>query len=397
MKILSLLIVFLVLNEIYPQPINANVTTYTYNILLFPQGFGIEQLNSKGTSTLFNNIANLNGLNPSAISQFENLSFGLSYQFQTKIPDAFGFGFGLSRTYAYIPQSLGFIYKSDQLCFGFGFDQRYNGKPEMDPIPITTMDQPDGTGQYISPEYRQMLQRYSLSGAYTFKGIFEANSELSIGIRLNLNRFSDYESLGSFSAEGIFWKESFEAGLNYFYSFNEQEQLTFGFSYGNRLEMSGDLKYNAEPAPIRYTDSSTSRGPTYYNFQAPSATVNFPAQLKFDLLYQYSSAITIAGNLTYINWEEINSNISNQPEYSVSLIYSADNSISGSIGIYHSDYTYKTDIFSLTEQMEAFYLTAGTSFNINSLNFDIALADSHLFSETSRKQTIVKIGMGLNF
>ena len=84
MKILVIIISVFFLLESYSFGQRSNGR----EVVLFPQGFGIELLNSKGTSGIFNNISNLSAMNPATINQFENLSIGLSYQFQTSISDA---------------------------------------------------------------------------------------------------------------------------------------------------------------------------------------------------------------------------------------------------------------------------------------------------------------------
>jgi hypothetical protein len=392
MKILLSTLMIFSLTEICAQSVR---TGTTYNAVLFPQGFGIEQLNSEGTSAVLNNAANINAMNPAAISSFEKPSIGFTYQFQTKIPDAFSFGAGLSRAYNYIPQSVGGIYQMGQLYFGLGFGQRYNGSTIWGPILVTTMEQPDGTGEYITYTSSQMLQYYSFISAYNFKNFFNENSELSVGIKFSLNRFSLHDELQSFSSEGTFLGWNFEAGIRYNYMFSDEQNLSLGICYTPRQEMTDQLSYNNGETFV--TNQDTVRSPTFYSFQGISTTVKFPAQMNFDLIYQHSSAFKIAGSLKYISWSDINSNINNQPEYSMSFIFSPNNSFTASAGFNYSDYTYKIDIYNVTNQMDALYLTAGTSFSIGFIDIDIALADSHLFSGTNRKQTIGKIGFGYSF
>jgi hypothetical protein len=395
-SLLSLFLIFAFVN-LYPQSAQNRSET---NIILFPQGFGIEQLNSKGTSALLNNVANINGLNPAAINQFENLSLGVTYQFQTDIPEAFVADIGLSRAYNYLPQSFGGVYRIDKLPFGLvnrltlglGFAQRYNGILEMKPIPITTINQPDGTGEFITYNEKQMLQYYSLISAFTIQNFFDEKSELTIGFKYNLNRFSERVE-NSTLIEGTVLGSNFEAGINYVYNFKNERNISFGVSYKNKLEMKDQMRSEGET--VTGITQDTSRGPTYYTFAPLSVIVKFPAEINFDLIYQHSSGVKITGSLRYINWSEINSNVNNQPEYSLSLIYPINGSVETSIGFYHSDYTYKENLFSLTDQMEALYLTAGLSFNIQLLNIDVALADSHFYSASKRKQTIGRIGIGI--
>ncbi|MCK7520257.1 MAG: hypothetical protein MZV64_22510 [Ignavibacteriales bacterium] len=41
------------------------------------------------------------------------------------------------------------VIKFDDFSFGLGFGQKYNGSLDFDPIPITTSQYPDGTGEYF--------------------------------------------------------------------------------------------------------------------------------------------------------------------------------------------------------------------------------------------------------
>ena len=94
------------------------------NAALVPQGYGIEQLNSKGSSGILNDVSNISSMNPASIYKIENLSFGFSYQFQTILDTAWIAGIGTSRVQNYVPQSLGGVIHYENLSFGIGFCQK---------------------------------------------------------------------------------------------------------------------------------------------------------------------------------------------------------------------------------------------------------------------------------
>jgi hypothetical protein len=65
-----------------------------------PQGYVSGSLNSAGFSRMINHHAgNIGNINPACISQFENLSFGLSYQFETDVSPAWIGHIGHSRSH----------------------------------------------------------------------------------------------------------------------------------------------------------------------------------------------------------------------------------------------------------------------------------------------------------
>ena len=125
-------------------------TTEEFNLILFPQGYGLKLLNSSGNSSIFNDVSNIGFMNPASISQFENYSLGISYQVNTNIDEAWIADFGTSRVYNFYPQSFGVIAKWNDFTFGLSFGQKYNGTVDTDPIPVRTVQDPDGTGEYFT-------------------------------------------------------------------------------------------------------------------------------------------------------------------------------------------------------------------------------------------------------
>ena len=112
-----------------------------------PQGCGIKLLNSSGTSSIFNDVSNIGFMNPASIAEFDNYSFGISYQASTSIDEAWIEDFGTSRVYNLYPQSAGGIVKCNDFTFGLSFGHMYNGTIDSDPIPVRTVQKPEGTGE----------------------------------------------------------------------------------------------------------------------------------------------------------------------------------------------------------------------------------------------------------
>ena len=96
-------------------------------VIIAPQGFGINLLNSKGNSSIDNDISNIGFMNPASLSNFDNYSLGFSYQFSSSIDEAYIADIGTSRKNDWMPQSAGAIFKLDDFSFGLGFGQKYNG------------------------------------------------------------------------------------------------------------------------------------------------------------------------------------------------------------------------------------------------------------------------------
>lgn len=100
--------------------IRTNPQSNNIDALIPPQGFDIRLLNSKGTSAIVNDVANLGQMNPAALTNFENHSIGFSYQYSSDITEGWINNSKVSRQNDLIPQSAGAIYKLDNLSFGVG-------------------------------------------------------------------------------------------------------------------------------------------------------------------------------------------------------------------------------------------------------------------------------------
>lgn len=390
MKSLTILILFFALVKTYPQTFRPG---YVLDIILFPQGFGIERLNSDGTSGVLNNVSNISGMNPASINQFPQLSFGLSYQFQSTIPNAyFLIEPDIGRVYNYLPQSFGGVVHYNNFCFGLSTGQRYNGNVDIHFILAGPIGE---VSDYVTDfNYKQMLQYYSLITNYKFDNIFLNNSSLSIGLKYNLNRFSETDEAGSLIMSTVLWGSNFEAGLQYDYAFSDQSYLIFGFSYLNKLNMDGYFESENESLPETYPPP----GPIYYNISGIKTTVHLPPELNVDILYQPVNFLKFAGSVKNVYWNAIDSGVKNLPVYSLSGIYSAGNLFDASLGYYYSAWKLVNNVFGINDdEMEADYITAGFSINLRTINLDFAIADSHLFSGGKQRRTIAKIGIGVHF
>jgi hypothetical protein len=370
--------------ESYPQ-------SYVHHVSVFPQGFGIEQLNSKGTSGLINNVSNISAMNPASIQQLEHLSFGFSYQFQTNIPDAWRYEIGTKRVYNYLPQSLGGVYHYNDFIFGIGVGQKYNGSIDLGSIIVTTTQDPDGTGEIYTPEFENMLQYYSVVAAYNFRDILIDDSELNFGIKYNLNRFYVYERIDAFSFEENLWGSNVEIGTQYTFEYDQETKIRLGLSFKTLTS----LENEADHELTTRTGIPGSRE-EIYTVTVPQKTIlDLPSEATFEFVLEPSLDYTITGSIKEIFLNSAFANMENQPEFSSTFIYNFEKSVSASLGIYYSDWRFKEDFLDMNGALTAFFITTGASFNINFLNINIALADSHLFSGEYRKQTIGKIAVGI--
>ena len=331
MKILVIIISVFFLLESYSFGQRSNGR----EVVLFPQGFGIELLNSKGTSGIFNNISNLSAMNPATINQFENLSIGLSYQFQTTITNAYAIGIGTSRIYNYLPQSFGAVYHYNDFSLGIGAEQRYNASFDIGPIPITTVQHPEGTGEYFTPEWKNLLNYYSLLASYNFEDFIPDYITLAIGLKYNLNHYTESQSIYNISGKSTILGSNFEIGTYFKLKLDNSRNVGFGVSYKTKAELSDYFKYDETDYDIDPIDSfyTISVIPEYI------INVNIPSEIDFDFSIQTSDKWTFTGNFKEVFWNEVQNNIKDQPEFSLNAIHNFDSSVSGSLGFYYTNRT----------------------------------------------------------
>jgi Type IX secretion system protein PorV len=154
-------------------------------------------------------------------------------------------------------------------------------------INVTTMEQPDGNGQVISPSYFILGLTYSK----------QLTDRVSIGANFNVIN----ESFADVSATGL----SIDAGVEYNNLFDVQ-----GFGVGVVVKNLGaSMKYGGNGLFVNANDPNSSRGPTWYQVDAASA--DLPSEIDIGLSYirnlDEQNKVTVAAsfqnnNYTYDNY-----------------------------------------------------------------------------------------------
>ena len=369
-------------------------TSEEFNVILFPQGYGLKLLNSSGNSSIVNDVSNIGFLNPASISQFENYSFGISYQLSTSIDEAWIADIGTSRVYNFYPQSFGAIAKLNDFTFGLGFGQKYNGTVDMDPIPVTTVQDPDGTGEYFTVVEENSIQSYSLSTSYSLKELLDISNDISVGVRYSLNRFNQNVELWKIKASADGFYSSFGLGVNSEFRLDQERKMFIGLFYESANRFRADIEYDDNSLLPNDLD------PIYnQNYTKVSSVLLYctPSELKFDLTVDATPDLKFLTNLTTVFWESEKISLKDQIEFSTSAVYRINEIFSPSLGFYFTDHKYKDNFYSrLNSELGAFFITAGLKLNFKMFYADLAIADSHLFSGDFRKQTIGKLALGIS-
>ncbi|HQI41851.1 MAG TPA: hypothetical protein PK665_12215, partial [Ignavibacteriaceae bacterium] len=277
--------------------------TIKSDLILFPQGYGLNLLNSSGNSSIVNDVSNISFMNPAAITGLKNYSAAISYQFNTDLKEAWIADIGMKRIYNFFPQSFGAVAKYGNFSFGLGLGQRYNGTKEFGKIPITTPDRPDGTGEFIELREKNTIQSYSLSTAYSLSEVLQSSFDIQIGLKYSLNylRHSMYILYNNINAKGYY--SSFSFGITSLFDLDEERFLQLGLSY----EISSELNVNPQ-IDIDLLSIPDPNNRTNYYLHPIELFYKSPSELNFNIAVDATNDLMFLGGLRAVFW-------SSQKEY----------------------------------------------------------------------------------
>ncbi len=380
----KVLIVFVLLSvSNFPQSLSEHIA------IVVPQGYGIKLLNSSGNSSIYNDISNIGFMNPASIVNFKGYSAGLSYQLNSKIKEAYIAGIGTSRTNNWVPQSAGIVFPITGLNIGLSFGQRYNGTMDIDPIPITTFQNPDGTGEFYTVDFSTSVYSYAVTLNSAIKDFFTNNSLFSLGIRYSLNRLDHEFRVGLAGFETSDNSGNFSVGAQFKSNMFSLKNFTVGLSYETGIEFNRSIEIRSGNT-IRLPDSNFIPVVTQMRLSD-----RIPDELRFDLSADISDNFSINTNVTGIFWNTSKNTLKNQIEFSANCSYKLSDLLKPSIGLYITDKNYQQDFFDVNKKNNALFLIAGLNVSYSRFYADLAIADSHLFSGEFRKQTIGKLAVGI--
>jgi hypothetical protein len=382
----SALIILIINSLIYPQE----------NKLFLPQGYLLPNLSGYGYSKTINDVSDIGNMNPASLSSFNSISGGVSYQYNSKINNAWLADIGFYKNKTGLPQSAGIVYPLNDFCLGVSFTQRFNGSLDFGQIPITTVENPDGTGDFYSPLYQINLMSYSFLGAFTVHNTFKDNDKLSFGLSINLDKFSDYEKIIDVVEEGSFYGGSFSLGAVYERSSDDVLLYRLSLFFEKGANAAGN--FTIEGPTVTVFPDSISHGAKY---NIPTEVIRtfgkIPDKLNFGVDFKIGPFLSVSSNYSYVFWHGVGAS-ANQPEISFAGLYKLSDIVSLSVGTYIMQYNNEgiNRDFQGYGKLNAVYLTAGTVIHFENIDLNIGLADSHLISGEWRKQTAGTVSLGFH-
>ncbi len=357
----------------------------------FPQGFTLPSYHSIGFSDGNSSIVSeMISANPATITKLNNVQFGMGYEYASEIDNAVYTDVGHSRNYQWMPVSFGSHFETKGIHFGLGFYRKYDSSLDFEPIPITSVNDPDGSeGLTETPEMESSIFTFGGVTAYSFQNLIAQNDALSVGIQLNVDYLYSSERVmtaeATITGYGMTWK----AGLNYEVS----EFFNVGYIYESGLDMSGTYEienlYDINDLETQYYGNSQ----TSYDF-----TAKLPSRSIIGLSIYPINHIAIAGTITKVFWDDVNELVDNNYEISLHTIYEIRNNIALTLGIYRNEMTMKEDYpVEFDREKDYTFLNAGIKYRLRRLDFQFEIYDSHWESLSSMERTIYKFGIGYMF
>lgn len=385
LKMRKLFAIVLLLNSL----IYSQTEIQENHVLYLSQGFVLTNLNSLGISNIKNSVSNIGTINPSAMIYFDKIGIGGSYHFETNIEEAYLARIGHKRISKELPQSIGIIFPYQNFRLGIAFNQKYNSSAEFDRVPITTSEFPDGTGEYYKPIMETKVLSYSVSASYQFENFVIENSSLTFGARLTRNSLDYREELLSYSFDVKSENYNWAFGVLFNHVFDIKKSFAAGILYESNIKMKETIVHSDQNLNVNPNFSFSQFSLIY--------SANLPAKVSLDLSANVINNISLFSTVNYLFWSDAISNLKNQIEFSCTGLYSFDENLSASFGFFTTDRNYEENILELNEKLRAVYLLAGINYNIALFNLGLSIADSHLFSDEWRKQTIAKFEVEINF
>ncbi|KAA3611244.1 MAG: hypothetical protein D8M58_14835 [Calditrichaeota bacterium] len=362
---------------------------------ILPQGIRWQSLSSNGFSYNFpTTLSQISGSNPAALVFFDTLAVGLSYQYNSNINEAYLADFGYINSYIGLPQSLAFVYPwNESLTIGFSASQKYNSILDFGEMDITTIENPQGTGETFSSKRQTNIYAFSAIAAYDISRFL---SGVSFAIRVNYDYFRMKDKIWHLETNASGSSPSFATGVNYRIETGHGQIELAGY-YETGIDISGDLEYKGVNL-IQTLDPDPNNG----SFQTPiinpstwKAVAELPNRFHFGVNFRSATDIFLM-ELSYADWESAGL-FKNSLDFSTSYGHPFSDQLLIFYGIFIINHKFKSKYLYSENKFNSKFLTVGANTLFNGFNIDIVIADSHLFSHKWHKQTIFKFAVGKAF
>ena len=282
-----------------------------------------------------------------------------------------------------------------------GYANYYDLQLYLEPIPISTIQQPGGTGDFFDAEINVKL--------HTFFGAFRYNPhpKLSVGVTMGANYLKRLERVSFLEAKGSGWGWQSVVGMSY----TTDQNLTFGASF----RYLNDINYTVEISTNDLLVSDLDPGPGGSNDklnaslqQEISWADRFPWELKIGLSYKFYNRFQFFSMINFQDWSRVNSSDTDQQQFHLGLQAAVYSETKLSLGFY-TQWEADERESSIAKYLNQNFITFGLSQKLfNKYKFNISFMDSRIYSNPDVErdfgkdadefhQTKIVVGLQYNF
>ncbi len=238
---------------------------------------------------------------------------------------------------------------------------QYSQDLESSEIPITTVDHPDGTGEFIKAVTNIDMHSIVGTAQYNISDLF------SIGGSFGMNYFHSNEKILNSSAVG----ESF--GMLAIIGIHKvlDEELSLGalFRYSSPMNTI-HVKTNARPLTILDQTGNNSR--LVGTIFTPKYVARLPWTFESGLKWKVSSTVDLSLSYDFQNWKFVSSTYENISSVHFGISMNLLDNVTFRAGLFTQDDP------EITEVSQKF-LTGGITFALNAVTISLGILDSRLF------------------
>lgn len=359
-------------------------TKFIQNVFL--QRIHVNTYNSIGFSNIVtSHISEIASANPASLSDYNSPSAGINFSFSSRLN--YYYGIKIEGAKEWLPSSVGMVYPMNNFNIGLGYYQKYSNYMDFGRTEITTILEPEGTGEYWEASEETIIHSPSILLSYSWKNLFLKNDRLSLGGQVFwdwwLEENKIYKTTATVNANCINWK------LGFIYKF--RNDIGIGMCFEKGIDMEGEIEVT--PEFLVESDPMDSSG-YYSGTQVKNILVfKLPDRLSFGIAAKSGNDFTLATTLSAVFWSSVDDRFQDQLDYSANFIYSLMNNFDLSFGVYATDRILKDDFSYGNYSKSATFFDLGFKFKYDKIGILAELMDSRLFSAEMMKQTIFTLGI----
>jgi hypothetical protein len=186
----------------------------------------------------------------------------------------------------------------DGFAVGFGYEHEMDDRLDLGYIPITTVDAPDGTGQFYRLVMSSRLQSAYMIGQ-------TSNGYISLGFLAGISRFAADELFANATMDGK--GNGFVAGAGFILPISDEFTLGGAFRFHSKIEAQLVWKMNS-------IDSiwTAQHGTLFAPIPSPTrVTVESPTYGQIGIAFSPSEEILLLGSVEYRKWYSFTSTDAN--------------------------------------------------------------------------------------